>query len=100
MPLFVIEIGREPVLVFPEDDLALAQTELEDGNIKESLQEFHRNGAPLWDGEAPLAVRPATPGEEVIWQEALNEALEDDELDEDEQDEFAVFLVDTEAEED
>ncbi|MCQ8241438.1 hypothetical protein [Rhizosaccharibacter radicis] len=99
MPLFVIEMAGEPLLVFPEDDLALAQEELDSGNIKESLSEFHRDGEPLWDGEASLSVRAADAAETVIWQEALAEAVENEELDEDEKDEFAVFLVDTEEEE-
>ena len=95
MPLYVIEIGAEPVVVFPEGSLELAREEARAGNVTEALQEFTRDGAPLWDGQTPLAVRDASDEEAAHYQAGFNEALADGDISEDEQDEFAVFLIET-----
>ena len=95
MPLYVIEIGGEPVVVFPEGSLELAREEARSGNVTEALQEFTRDGAPLWDGAAALDVREAADAEVEHYQAGFNEALADGDISEDEQDEFAVFLIET-----
>ncbi|MBE7209794.1 MAG: hypothetical protein INR65_02145 [Gluconacetobacter diazotrophicus] len=95
MPLFVIEIGGEPVLVFPEDSMELAREEAATGNVTEALGEFERGGAPVWDGKEPLTVREAGPDEEAHFEAGFAEAVEDGDINEDERDEFAVFLIDT-----
>ena len=95
MPLFVIEIGGEPILVFPEDTLALAQEEADTGNVTEALQEFERNGAPVWDGEAKLTVRAANADETAHYDAGFAEAMEDGEVSDEDRDEFAVFLIET-----
>ena len=95
MPLYVIEISGEPIVVFPEGSLELAQKEARSGNVTEALQEFTRDGTPLWDGEASLEVREAGDDEAAHYQAGFNEALADGDISEDEQDEFAVFLIET-----
>ena len=95
MPLYVIEIKGEPILVFPEENLALAQDEAATGNVTEALQEFERDGAPIWDGEAPLTVRDASPEEITHYDAGFAEAMEDGEISDEERDEFAVFLIET-----
>lgn len=95
MPLYVIEIGGEPILVFPEQTLALAQEEAATGNVTEALQEFERNGEPVWDGEIPLAVRDANAEEIAHYEAGFSEASEDGEISDEEREEFAVFLIET-----
>ncbi len=95
MPLYVIDVGAEPVVVFPEGSLELAQEEARTGNVTEALQEFTRDGTPLWDGQTPLAVRDASDEEAAHYQAGFDEALADGDISEDEQDEFAVFLIET-----
>ncbi|WP_419728812.1 hypothetical protein [Lichenicola sp.] len=95
MKLFVIEIEGEPIVVFPEDDLSLAQEEAATGNVTEALQEFQRDGKPVWNGEGKLAVREADADETALYNAGLAEALEDGDITEDETDEFAVFLIET-----
>ncbi len=95
MPLYVIEIGGEPIVVFPEGSLELAREEARSGNVTEALQEFTRDGTPLWDGAAVLEVREAVDEEVAHYQAGFNEALADGDISEDEQDEFAVFLIET-----
>ena len=95
MPLYTIEIGGEPVLVFPEDDIELAREEAATGNVTEALGEFERDGVPVWDGKAPLVVRDASEEEAAHFEAGFAEAVEDGDINEDERDEFAVFLIDT-----
>ncbi len=95
MPLFVIEISGEPILVFPEDTLALAQEEAATGNVTEALQEFERNGAPVWDGEVKLMVREASADEAAHYDAGFAEAMQDGEVSDEDRDEFAVFLIET-----
>lgn len=95
MPLFVIEVEGEPIVVFPEDDLSLAKEEASTGNVTEALQEFQRDGKPVWSGESPLNVRDANPDETALYNAGLAEALEEGDITEDETDEFAVFLIET-----
>lgn len=95
MPLYVIEIGGEPILVFPEQTLALAEEEAATGNVTEALQEFERDGEPVWDGEAPLTVRDASEAEMAQYEAGFAEASEDGEVSEEDRGEFAVFLIET-----
>ncbi len=95
MPLYGIEIGEEPILVFPEQTLALAQEEAATGNVTEALQEFERDGKPVWDGEVPLSVRDASPEEIAHYEAGFAEASEDGEISDEEREEFAVFLIET-----
>ncbi|MBE7213278.1 MAG: hypothetical protein INR65_19870 [Gluconacetobacter diazotrophicus] len=95
MPLYTIEIGGEPMLVFPEDSIELAREEAATGNVTEALGEFERGGEPVWDGETPLEVRDATPEEAAHFEAGFAEAMEDGDINEDERDEFAVFLIET-----
>jgi hypothetical protein len=99
MPLYVIEIAGEPILVFPEETLALAQEEAATGNVTEALQEFERDGKPVWDGEAPLIVREANEEETGHYETGFAEATEDGEISDEDRDEFAVFLIETDDEE-
>lgn len=95
MPLYVIEIAGEPIVVFPEADLALAKQEAATGNVTEALQEFERDGHPVWDGEASLTVRDADADESALFEAGLAEAIEDGDITAEERDEFAVFLIET-----
>ncbi len=95
MPLYVIEIGGEPIVVFPEGSLELAREEAKTGNVTEALQEFTRGGTPLWDGSAALEVHEASDEQVAHYQAGFDEALADGDISEDEQDEFAVFLIET-----
>jgi hypothetical protein len=95
MPLYVIEIAGEPILVFPEETLALAQEEAATGNVTEALQEFERDGNPVWDGEAKLEVREANQEEIGHYEQGFAEASAEGEIADEDRDEFAVFLIET-----
>ena len=100
MPLFTVEVAGRPVLVFSETSRDAAQDILV-SLIGPDLQEFESDGLPVWDGEAPLAVRDADPVETLRWEQGLAEAQEDGGGAEDgpgEGDDFAVFLIDLDEE--
>ena len=100
MPLFTVEVAGRPVLVFSETSRDSAQDILV-SLIGPDLQEFEWDGVPVWDGEAPLAVRDADPVETTRWEQGLAEAQEDSAGDPDgpgDGDDFAVFLIDLDEE--
>src|ERR687885_718007 len=95
--MFTLEIAGTPIVVTnaAEED---ARELLESDDFKEDLKTLTADGRPLWDGVAPLTIRPAS--EDEI--DAFDEALDDD-SDEDEDDDAidVVFLVEIdETEED
>lgn len=100
MPLFTVEVAGRPVLVFSEKSRASAE-EILVSLIGPDLQEFESEGVPVWDGEAPLAVRDANQVETTRWEQGLAEAQEDSAGDEDgpgDGDDFAVFLIELDEE--
>ncbi|TDH63353.1 hypothetical protein E2C06_05790 [Dankookia rubra] len=100
MPLFTVEVASRPVLVFSETSRDSAE-EILASLIGPDLQEFESEGVPVWDGEAPLAVRDADPVETTRWEQGLAEAQEDSAGEEDgpgDGDDFAVFLIELDEE--
>ncbi|SDB22868.1 hypothetical protein [Belnapia rosea] len=97
MSLFTIEVAGRALLVFPEKDSAAAE-ELATHSIGPDLQDFEEDGEPLWDGEEPLSVRPATASESALWDQGLAEAKATDSADQFDADSYAVLLVEVDAE--
>lgn len=86
------------------DGVAVAMTDAEEAGAREifdsedfkaDLAEFTSDGKPLWNGETPFTIRPATEDEEDLFDDSLDEDDEDeDDEDEDEEDGASVvFLV-------
>ena len=98
MALFTVEVAGRPVLVFSEDSRDAAE-ELATSLIGPDLQDFESGGRPIWDGQSALSVREADSGEAARWQKGFEEA-QDEGATGDEPEEFAVFLVELDAEED
>lgn len=93
--MFTLEIGGRPMAVMNtnEDD---ARAIMEGEGFREDLMRLKSGNEPLWDGQAPLTLRPASP-EEVA---EFEESQEEDE-DEDEEDATTIlFLVPLDDEED
>jgi hypothetical protein len=94
MPIFTLEVSGRPVLVFSEDDRSAA-ADLVASTIGPDLMSFEDEaGNPIWNGEEELLVRDAEPAEATRWELGRAEAQQDDTLDEQDSDGFAVFLVD------
>ncbi|MBO1076880.1 hypothetical protein [Roseomonas marmotae] len=96
--MFTLEIGGQPTAIMnvEEED---ARAILESEGFKADLMRLRTDNAPLWDGQAPLNLRPSN--EEEIAE--FEESEEDEEEEEEEEDEDAatiLFLVPLDEEED
>ncbi|TCZ56714.1 hypothetical protein [Roseicella aquatilis] len=97
MPLFTVDVGQRPVLVFSEANREAAE-ELVASLISGDLREFESGGVPLWDGQSELTVRDADAGEAERWQQGLSDARDQGAAGDD-PDDFAVFLVELDEDE-
>jgi hypothetical protein len=89
--MFTLTISDKPVAVTnaEEDE---ARTLFTSEEFKEDLKVLESEGAPLWDGFATLAVRPATDSEIAEFEDA--DLDEDEETDDEEDGPMIMFLVD------
>ena len=99
--MFTLEIkGQAIVVTNATEDEAAGLFESEE--FKEDLKTLTSEGQPLWDGSAPLTVRPASEDEVDSFDEAMNDEEYEDEDDADDDDEpiDVVFLVEIDSMED
>ncbi|WP_134499665.1 hypothetical protein [Microvirga pakistanensis] len=90
--MFTLEIGGKPIAITDAEE-AQARDIFESDEFKQDLTAMTSEGAPLWDGQAPLTIRPATQ-QEVAAFEAPEFDIDDDEEDENDGDGvFVTFLV-------
>ena len=89
--MYTLTISDKPVAITnAEEDEARELFMSQD--FKDDLKALEADGAPLWDGFATLAVRPATDEEMAEFEDA---DIDDDEEDEDEEEgPYIMFLVD------
>jgi hypothetical protein len=86
--MFTLEIGGKPIAITDAEE-AQARDIFESDEFKRDLTAMTSEGAPLWDGQAPLTIRPATQQEVAAF-----DAPEFDVDDEDDGDGvFVTFLV-------
>ena len=96
--MFTLEINGTALVVTNADE-EQARELLESEEFKDDLRTLTSDGTPLWDGKAPLNIRPATKDEQESFEEALSdddyedEDGEDDETDDDDEPIDIVFLV-------
>lgn len=93
MSLFTIEIEGQPIMVFASEDRMTADQFTAESSLHEDLTVFMHEGRSLWDGKAELFVREAHPEEASCWEVAFARARESGDVDADESDDFAMFLV-------
>ena len=93
--MFTVEIdGRAIAVTNAQEDQARDLIESEE--FLDDLMVMESNGKPVWNGQTPVTLRPATPDEKAEFHEA--EDLDDDIDDEDEP--CVVFLIDIDDEDD
>src|SRR5215212_7278190 len=91
--MFTLEIAGTPVVVTNADEEE-ARELLESDDFKEDLRTLTADGRPLWDGTAPLTIRPASDDEIDAFDEAVNdESYEDEDSTDDDEAVDVVFLV-------
>ena len=91
--MFTLEIGSKPIAITDADE-AQARAIFESDEFKQDLMAMTSDGRPLWDGRAPLTIRPASQEETAAF-EAPDLDVDDDDVDteEDEDGLFVTFLV-------
>ena len=92
--MFTLEINGTPIVVTNAAENE-ARELLESDDFKEDLRSLTAEGRPLWDGNSPLTIRPASEDEIDAFDEALNdEDYEDEDPTDDDDDPIdVVFLV-------
>ncbi|HEX2127140.1 MAG TPA: hypothetical protein VHF45_11350 [Thermoleophilaceae bacterium] len=92
--MFTLEINGTPIVVTNAAENE-ARELLESEDFKEDLRSLTADGRPLWDGSAPLTIRPASEDEIDAFDEALNddEYEDEDPTDDDDDPIDVVFLV-------
>jgi hypothetical protein len=98
MDYFTVEIAGKPIACFRSETQEDADHLFRAADFREDLTALESEGKPLWDGEAALSLRKATPEE----RREVDEAYDfDEDAEKDADAEFIVFLVDiTDPEED
>jgi hypothetical protein len=89
--IFTIEIGGTPTLVFEAQNLREAHELCHEQWLKGDLAEAKCDGIPLWDGNAKLRARMASPDESAMFPEAKNSGKPSDGL-------MLVYLVELDGE--
>ena len=93
--MFTLEIGGKAIAVTDAEE-AEARELFESEEFRDDLKAMESDGAPLWDGKAPLTVRAASDEERADFEE-----MEEDEDEDDEEDgSLIVFLVPIDTDED
>ncbi|WP_201838365.1 hypothetical protein [Microvirga zambiensis] len=89
--MFTVEIGGIPIATTNADE-AQAQDVFASAEFRHDLMAMTSGGTPLWDGKAPLTVRPALRHEAELFNDpGLDENEFDDETEDDSV--FVAFLV-------
>lgn len=87
--MFTLTISDKPIAITNAEEDEARELLLSD-DFKEDLKVLESDGAPIWDGFATLAVRPATEEEKA----EFNDADFDEDEDDEEEGPFIMFLVD------
>src|SRR4051812_23090395 len=94
--MFTVEIAGKPIAVTNASEDEACEV-FESDAFKEDLMVMESEGAPIWDGFAPMTIRPATREEAGDFEDAPTE--EDGELT-DEVTPLVMFLIDVDEPED
>jgi len=90
--MFTLEIDGKPIAITDAEE-AQAQGIFESAEFRQDLTALTSEGTPLWDGQAPLTIRPASQ-QEVAAFEAPKFGVDDDDADDEDGDSvFVTFLV-------
>jgi len=89
--MFTLEIGGKPIAITDTEE-AQAREIFESDEFRQDLTVMTSEGAPLWDGQAPLLIRSASQ-EEVAAFGAPEFDVDDDDEDEEDDGVFVTFLV-------
>ncbi|WP_230534369.1 hypothetical protein [Microvirga roseola] len=90
--MFTLEINGQPIAITDAEE-AQAGGIFQSDEFKQDLIAMTSNGTPLWDGRAPLTIRPASEQEVAAFEAPDFDIDGDEEDDEDRGGAFVTFLV-------
>ena len=95
--MYTLDIAGKPLPITDADE-AQSRELFNSDAFKEDIAAMESDGKPLWDGKAPLVIRPSSKEETENFEQALDEGDEDEDdaedgLDEDEVGINVLFLV-------
>jgi hypothetical protein len=94
LPVWTVIANGTPTVCFAARDKLSAEAQAEEDWFAHDLRVYdNENGNPLWDGNTPLRVRAATPGEHQRWQSAHAGPIKDGEPQYAGMEDAAVYLV-------
>ena len=81
MDIYVAEINGRSIAAVNADQISDAESLVKNPAIEIELMVLENDGTPLWDGEAPIGVRPALPEERAVWRDFQNQAIREGDID-------------------
>ena len=76
LPIFTTEIAGQPTIVFAALDYVRALAFVGDDFVRSEFADLRTpDGAPLWDDNAIVMVRPADADESALWERSLIDDL-------------------------
>ncbi|MGO4526646.1 hypothetical protein AB4097_17505 [Microvirga sp. 2MCAF35] len=90
--MFTLEIDGRPIAITDAEE-AQARAIFESDAFRQDLTVMTSDGTPLWDGRAPLTIRPASDQEVAAFEAPEFDVDDDDEDMEDDDGVFVTFLV-------
>jgi len=93
MGIYVAEINGRSIAAVNADQIADAESLVTNPAIEIELMVLENQGTPLWDGEAPICVRPAFPKEQEVWRDFQNQVMPQSQTDANGAEPQLCFLV-------
>jgi hypothetical protein len=90
--MFTLEIGGKAIAITDAEE-AQARDIFESDEFRQDLAALTCDGTPLWDGQAPLTIRHASPEEVAIFEAPDADVDDFDDEEEDDEGLFVTFLV-------
>jgi hypothetical protein len=92
MQTYVAEINGRAIFAFRSVDESCAQAWLDiHGLMRRTLERLHSGGKAVWDGQAEIVARKASPGESILWTQSSDRAAGAEQIDE--LDGITVWLI-------
>jgi hypothetical protein len=73
MAVYVAEINGRGIAAVAANEIADAEAFVKTPAIKMELMVLENEGAPLWDGDASISIRPALSEEQAAWRDFQNQ---------------------------
>ena len=94
MGIYVAEINGRGIAAVNADQISDAEEFVKNPAVEIELMVLENDGAPLWDGEAPICMRAALPEEHTAWRDFQDQVIRENKLDDDPRLCFLVPVVD------